>query len=212
MSTFISILSSRENLMLENINGAIFNTFMLPFEKLLLDKQRNFLIDNAYGNILEVGSGTGINFNYYNIKNIETLTVVDLKFNKFIKSKNLNKLIEINYIKSDIESLPFKDNQFDSIVCTLVLCSVNNPITALNEFKRVLKPNGKLLVLEHIIPPNSEKYQKIAHKLNPTWHTIGKCNINRDTINLINICSFKNLKLNILGKECFIFMSGIYTK
>ena len=69
----------------------IFNLFMLPFEKISLHKRRNELINKVNGKVLEIGSGGGINFNYYNPKNIDFLTVIDLKFNKFIINHKLNK-------------------------------------------------------------------------------------------------------------------------
>ena len=67
----------------------IFNLFMLPFEKISLNKRRKELITRANGKVLEIGSGGGINFNYYNPKNIESLEVLDLKFNKFILNHKL---------------------------------------------------------------------------------------------------------------------------
>ena len=69
----------------------IFNLFIFPFEKVLLHKRRKELITNVKGKVLEIGSGGGVNFNYYNSKNIELLNVLDLKFNKFIMNHKLNK-------------------------------------------------------------------------------------------------------------------------
>ena len=76
----------------------IFNLFILPFEKVLLHKRRQELITNVKGKVLEIGSGGGVNFNYYNSKNIELLNVLDLKFNKFIMNHKLNKEMNINYM------------------------------------------------------------------------------------------------------------------
>ncbi|MGG5460176.1 class I SAM-dependent methyltransferase [Clostridium sp. B9] len=196
--------------MFNNIKAIIFNTFMTPFEAFFLKKRRKNLISQAKGNILEVAAGTGVNLDYYNIDNIDSLTLLDLEFNKFIKNKDLNKSIKINYIEGNMESMPFEDNHFDCIVSTLSLCSVDNPKKALSEFKRVLKPKGKFISIEHIIPPNSKKYQNIANRFNSTWHKIGKCNINRETFKTIKECGFKELHSELFGKECFIFILGIY--
>lgn len=112
----------------------IFNLFILPFEKVLLHKRRKELITNVKGKVLEIGSGGGVNFNYYNSKNIELLNVLDLKFNKFIMNHKLNKEMNINYITANAEKLPFDDKSFDTVVATLVLCSIDNPNKALEEY------------------------------------------------------------------------------
>ena len=96
------------------------------------------------GKVLEIGSGGGVNFNYYNSKNIELLNVLDLKFNKFIMNHKLNKEMNINYITANAEKLPFDDKSFDTVVATLVLCSIDNPNKALEEIHRVLKDDGKI--------------------------------------------------------------------
>ena len=112
----------------------IFNLFIFPFEKVLLHKRRKELITNVKGKVLEIGSGGGVNFNYYNSKNIELLNVLDLKFNKFIMNHKLNKEMNINYITANAEKLPFDDKSFDTVVATLVLCSIDNPNKALEEY------------------------------------------------------------------------------
>ena len=109
----------------------IFNLFMLPFEKISLNKRRKELITKANGKVLEIGSGGGINFNYYNPKNIKSLKVLDLKFNKFILNHKLNKKINIDYITANAENLPFEDKTFDTVVVTLTFCAINNPTKAL---------------------------------------------------------------------------------
>ena len=128
----------------------IFNLFILPFEKVLLHKRRQELITNVKGKVLEIGSGGGVNFNYYNSKNIELLNVLDLKFNKFIMNHKLNKEMNINYITANAEKLPFDDKSFDTVVATLVLCSIDNPNKALEEIHRVLKDDGKLIFISSI--------------------------------------------------------------
>lgn len=129
------------------ITPKIFNLFMKPFEKRALSKRRKELIPKVYGNVLEIGAGTGVNFDYYSSNKLVKLTVLDLKFNSFIRSKPLNKKIKINYIEGSAEELPFEDETFDCVVSTLIYCSVENPQRALSEVYRVLKPGGKCILL-----------------------------------------------------------------
>lgn len=189
----------------------IFNLFMLPFEKISLNKRRKELITKANGKVLEIGSGGGINFNYYNPKNIESLEVLDLKFNKFILNHKLNKKINIDYITANAENLPFEDKTFDTVVVTLTFCAINNPTKALKEIYRVLKNDGKLIFIEHVLP-HDKCCRKLAHSLNSTWKKIGKCNINRDTYKYIENADFKICNYEKFGNKIFLFIKGIAYK
>ena len=196
---------------MNEINNLIFNIFMLPFEKLALHKRRQELIGEVSGNVLEIGSGGGVNFNYYKKELISKLTILDLKFNKSIKSHKLNKEMDINYLIANAEELPFKDNTFDSVVITLTLCAIENQEKALKEVYRVLKPGGKLYFIEHVIP-EEQHYVKIANCFNSTWKKIGKCNINRATHKTIENVNFKITEFERFGKECLVFVRGIGIK
>ena len=172
----------------------IFNLFIFPFEKVLLHKRRKELITNVKGKVLEIGSGGGVNFNYYNSKNIE-----------------LNKEMNINYITANAEKLPFDDKSFDTVVAILVLCSIDNPNKALEEIHRVLKDDGKLIFIEHVIP-HEKFYRDLAHYLNGTWKKIGKCNINCDTYKNIENANFKISNYETFGNKVFVFIKGIAYK
>jgi len=189
----------------------IFNLFMLPFEKISLHKRRNELINKVNGKVLEIGSGGGINFNYYNPKNIDFLTVIDLKFNKFIINHKLNKEINIEYIIANAENLPFEDKSFDNVVVTLTFCAINNPKNALKEIYRVLKDDGKLIFIEHVLP-HDKYYRNLANSLNNIWKKIGKCNINCDTYKNIEDANFKITNYEKFGNKVFTFIKGIAYK
>lgn len=189
----------------------IFNLFMLPFEKISLHKRRQEIITKANGKVLEIGSGGGVNFNYYDSKKIESLDVLDLKFNKFIMNHKLNKEMNINYITANAEKLPFADKSFDTVVATLIFCSINNPNNALKEIHRVLKDDGQLIFIEHVLP--HDKFCKdLANFLNGTWKKIAKCNINCDTYKNIENANFKISNYDKFGNKVFVFIKGIAYK
>ncbi len=189
----------------------IFNLFMLPFEKISLHKRRKELISKANGNVLEIGSGGGINFNYYNSKNINSLKILDLKFNKLILNHKLNKQMDIDYIIANAENLTFKDESFDTVIVTLTLCAIDNPNKALSEINRVLKQDGKLIFIEHVLP--HDKFRcNLAHSLNSIWKKVGKCNINRDTYKIIENANFKIDNYEKFGNKVFVFIKGIAYK
>lgn len=194
-----------------DISPRIFDLFMKPLEKRALSKRRSELIPQAKGNVLEIGAGTGVNFDYYIDENISKLTVVELKLNNLITNKPLNSHININYVVGSVEKLPFSDEIFDSVVSTLVYCSVDNPEKALSEVYRVLKPGGRMYFIEHVLP-EEKLYRNLVNALNDTWRCIGKCNVNRETHSLIKKAKFRVESFEQFGKGSFIFIKGIGVK
>ncbi|CAH2214401.1 class I SAM-dependent methyltransferase [Tepidibacter aestuarii] len=189
----------------------IFNIFMKPFEQKALHERRSNLISKVNGNVLELGAGTGINFNYYRNEKISKLTIMDLEFNNIIKNHSFNKSMNINYVEGNAENIPFPDNTFDSVVSTLIYCSIDNPELALSEVFRVLKPGGRMYFIEHVLPKKGH-YRKLLNRLNGVWKMIGKCNVNRETLKLIQKTNFKVVDFERFGKACFIFIKGIGIK
>ncbi len=153
---------------------------MESLEKVLI-KHRKFLINQiSGGDVLEVGSGTGVNFSLYpdkaNIFAIEPSAPMYKKSLKRLLNKNI-KVYNIG-IEEVIDNLDIP-NQFDYILTTLVLCTISDPDKAAETYHKLLKPNGKLLVLEHIHSTGTTygKFQKIV---NPIWKPFADgCNLTR---------------------------------
>ena len=196
---------------MSELRAKLFDIFMIPLEKITLNNIRKELIPKASGRILEIGAGTGRNFNYYTTKNIDKLTVMDLEFNKAIKNHPLNNKIKIDYIAGDAETLPFENNTFNSVVATLIFCSIDNAEKALSEVYRVLKPGGKLYFIEHVLP-EGKHCRHVVNSFNNTWKKIGKCNINRETFKLIEVANFKVTNYERIGNKYLIFIKGIGIK
>ena len=137
---------------MNEINNLIFNIFMFPFEKLALHKRRQELIGKVSGNVLEIGSGGGVNFNYYKKELISKLTIIDLKFNKSIKSHKLNKEMDINYLIANAEELPFKDGEIDVMTVCASFHHFPNPQNFAKESARVMKSEGYIYITEIYLP------------------------------------------------------------
>ncbi len=159
---------------------------MTSFEAKIEDDRKNML-GKLKGKVLDVGSGTGVNFEFFNDQ-VKVFAVEPSKpmLDKSIK-KVKNKDIELlNFDVNDkkLHSI-LKENSLDAIVSTLVLCTISNPELALDNFKKWLKPNGKLIVLEHI--HSDKKFKGLFENIiNPFWKVIGDgCNLNRHTDELI---------------------------
>jgi ubiquinone/menaquinone biosynthesis C-methylase UbiE len=119
-------------------------------EKLLgVGRMRRELFALATGTVLDVGCGYGSNFEY--LTNAAHITGVDVSLVMLDMAREharqLN--IEVDLRQGDVEALDFPDHAFDTVISALATCSYLNPIAALHEMKRVCKPDGRLLLLEH---------------------------------------------------------------
>lgn len=181
-----------------------------PYEKYVLPKvvhwacdqrsskiQRTKIIPLAAGNVLEIGIGSGLNLPFYDHKKMRSLTAIDPSVEIWnLNQYNVNKLnFDFKFVQAFAEQIPLKSNSFDSIVITYSLCSIQDIVKAMNEMKRVLKPNGKLLFCEHGIAPD-KSVKNLQNTINPVWKRVGGgCNLNRDIPKLISDNGFKIIEL-----------------
>ncbi|MBN2001602.1 class I SAM-dependent methyltransferase [candidate division KSB1 bacterium] len=158
------------------------------------------MLSGLTGKILEVGVGTGVNFEHYN-PDIE-VTGIDPspymipqaeKKRALLLLPNRITLFNIGcgYPEMEKKIVPLS---LDAVVCTLVLCTIPNPEKALVNFKKWLKPGGRLVILEHI-----RSHRKIAGKLqdifNPVWEKVTEgCQLNRSTDQLLMFSGFRLLR------------------
>ncbi len=150
-------------------------------EFLILRHYRKKLVSQTKGKVLEIGIGTGRNLPYYP-KGCEIIGVdLSEKMLEISRSFALNLGLSVTLLTMDVENLAFKDNTFDTVLCTLSLCTVPNPIQALYEMKRVCKPEGTILLLEHVRSHNSF-IGKLQDWLTPLIVRKIGCHLNRDTI------------------------------
>jgi ubiquinone/menaquinone biosynthesis C-methylase UbiE len=181
-----------------------YDTFMSPLERKKFTRIRTELLKGAAGNVLELGSGTGVNFPFY--KYAEKVTA--LEPSRYMIDQSISKLeaatIPIKTVHASAEELPFEDETFDTIVGTLVFCTIPHPELAIKEMKRVCKPEGKILLFEHVKMDNPS----LAHLqewLTPFWKKIcDGCHLNRDTLNLLKEQELKVIKMKTFYKGLFI--------
>jgi demethylmenaquinone methyltransferase/2-methoxy-6-polyprenyl-1,4-benzoquinol methylase len=128
------------------------NIVLWPLERLFFGHFRWSLLHELSGRILEVGVGTGKNLPYYDHQRVQ-LTGVDLSQGLLKRACRLSTRLHfpVDLRPMDAEHLEFPDQAFDVVVCTFVLCSVPSPILVLQEMARVLKPDGQILMLEHVL-------------------------------------------------------------
>jgi ubiquinone/menaquinone biosynthesis C-methylase UbiE len=168
----------------------VYDFLMKPLEAGKFKKIRKNLLEKAQGRILEIGSGTGVNFPLY-----KDVTQVDaIEPSLFMRTKSLKRIdlssvpIQTYLIKA--EKLPFPENTFDTVVGTLVFCTIPDPKKALSEIKRVSKPDARLLLFEHV-KMEQPFLAKMQEGLTPFWKRIcDGCHLNRDTVSLLRESDF----------------------
>jgi ubiquinone/menaquinone biosynthesis C-methylase UbiE len=121
-------------------------------EKSFMNPLRKEVIDQARGLVLEIGAGNGLNFAFYDPDRVERVeaTEPDSAMLGFARARAAKARVPVNLTQAPVEKLPFADESFDSAVVTLVFCSVGDPGRGLSEVRRVLKPGGSLLMVEHV--------------------------------------------------------------
>jgi ubiquinone/menaquinone biosynthesis C-methylase UbiE len=145
------------------------------------------LLRQAAGRTLEIGAGTGLNLAHYTDAVTE---LVVTEPDPFMATRLRDRLAaeppkpaDARVVEAPAEQLPFEDGSFDTVVSTLVLCSVNAPDRAVAEIVRVLNPAGRLLCVEHVRSPDNRRLAAWQDRLERPWGWMsGGCHPNRDTL------------------------------
>ena len=156
-------------------------------------KQREKVVPLAEGSVLEIGVGSGLNFKFYDSHKVERLYALDPSDERWSLAKKQisNHHLQIEFIKGVAEAVPIEDSTIDTIVITYTLCTIVDVDAALSEFRRVLKPGGKLIFCEHGISPE-KSVQRWQNLLSPIWKKLGGgCNLNRNIPELIRNGAFE---------------------
>jgi ubiquinone/menaquinone biosynthesis C-methylase UbiE len=171
-----------------------YDQLMMDAEERCLREWRQSLLKNLSGTVLELGCGTGANLEFYP----EAVKDLQLIEPNHTMRQNLDKKLlqyprlQVKTLDFKGELLPFPANHFDSVVSTLVLCSVKNPRQMLSETYRVLKPNGKLIFIEHVAATENLSRLKWQKRLEPFWKILNcGCHLTRPTERSITEAGFK---------------------
>lgn len=189
----------------------LYRSVFLPWgiEKLMSRERfttlRKRALAEVAGDVLEIGFGTGLNLSHYHPERVRRLVIVDS--NRGMKRRATKRIacspIEIEAKLLSAESLPLDDDSMDCVVSTWTLCSISDVEQALAEIRRVLKPQGRFIFIEHGLAPDA-KVRAWQHRLNPFQRFCGGgCNLNRDMRALIGGSgfSFDELETFYMEKE-----------
>jgi len=170
--------------------AALYDRMMAPLERGRFQAIRKQLLRQARGKVVEIGSGTGVNFPYYTAAE----HVIALDPAPFMVARSLPRAtqaaVPITVLLARAEALPFAAHTFDTVVGTLVFCTIPDPLQALCELQRISKPAGTALFFEHV-----RVHRPLAGRLQDgltlVWKRLaGGCHLNRDTLALLTQAGF----------------------
>ena len=156
-------------------------------------KLRAQIVPQATGEVLEIGIGSGLNLAFYDPNKVTSITGVDpaaqMQALALTRADDIDIPVEI--IAVDVQGIHAATDRFDTIVMTFTLCSIVDPIAALNEMARVLKPDSRLLFCEHGLAPDIS-VERWQHRLTPWWKPLaGGCHLDRNIPALLAAGGFR---------------------
>jgi len=151
------------------------------------------------GRLLEIGVGTGRNLSYH--REGHSVVAIDISPGMLAKAKaKARKLrLSVDLRLMDAQHMDFPDESFDAAVATFVFCSVPDPVLGLAEVRRVIKPGGKVFLLEHVLSKR-QPIRWMMERLNGAARAAAGANINRDTVTNVEAAGFAVLETqNLMG-------------
>jgi len=169
----------------QRVFAELYDPFFWLSERAGLAARRRALIRQAAGRVLEIGAGTGLNARHYPDGVDLVLSEPDEVMADRLRDRVATLGRPVTVVLAGAEALPFADGEFDTVVSTLVLCTVPDMDTALREIHRVLKPGGRLLFMEHV-RSESPRWARWQDRLNRPWRAFAEgCNCNRATLDVL---------------------------
>jgi ubiquinone/menaquinone biosynthesis C-methylase UbiE len=169
----------------QRVFAALYDPFFWLSERAGLAARRRALLRQAAGRVLEIGAGTGLNARHYPDDVELVLSEPDELMADRLRDRVATLGRPVTVVLAGAEALPFADGEFDTVVSTLVLCTVPDMDTALREIHRVLKPGGRLLFMEHV-RSESPRWARWQDRLNRPWRAFAEgCNCNRATLDVL---------------------------
>jgi SAM-dependent methyltransferase len=170
--------------------AALYDPIGASMERRWMGPRRRRLLAGARGAVLEIGGGTGANLVHYRDVDRVTIAEPDPFMRSRIGPKLQDSRVPVEVSSAGAEALPFPDGSFDTVVSTLVLCTVPDQEAVLEEIRRVLRPGGRLLFIEHVRAAGS--MARWQDRLEPLWRRLlGGCHPNRDTLAAIEGAGFE---------------------
>jgi ubiquinone/menaquinone biosynthesis C-methylase UbiE len=196
MTTFnltSDLRTHRQAAWLKRLNAALMARGSAGYERMVGERKRA-LLGNLSGDVLEIGPGTGPNLAYYSA-GIHWIGLEPNPYmHAYLQQAAAQRGLHVDLGSGTAEQLPGADNSLDAVVITLDLCSVTDPAGVLQEIRRVLKPGGRFIFVEHVAAPQGSRTRRFQDWLRPVWNVIGDgCHPNRETWVAIEQAGFERV-------------------
>ena len=169
--------------------AAVYDPLTRSLERAILAERRARLLDGLDGQVLDVGAGTGANLPYLRQASRVVAAEPDAAMRRRLAARLAQAAVPVELSSDPAEGLRYPDASFDAVVYTLVLCSVASPDRALAEARRVLRPSGRLIILEHV--RGTGTLARWQDRVTPLWSLLnGGCHPGRDTAAAIERAGF----------------------
>ena len=169
--------------------AAVYDPLTRSLERAILAERRARLLDGLDGQVLDVGAGTGANLPYLRQASRVVAAEPDAAMRRRLAARLAQAAVPVELSSDPAEGLRYPDASFDAVVFTLVLCSVASPDRALAEARRILRPSGRLIILEHVRGTGTRA--RWQDRLTPLWSRLNAgCQLGRDTAAAIERAGF----------------------
>ncbi len=169
--------------------AALYDRLGAAAERGWMGERRSGLLSGITGKVLEIGGGTGANLSHYRAADRVVVTEPDPFMREKLRPKLSQTRVPVEILEAGAEELPFESGSFDAVVSTLVLCTVPDQERALTEIRRVLRPGGRLVFMEHVRGAGS--VARWQDRLEPLWMKVAAgCHPNRDTVAALERAGF----------------------
>ncbi len=172
--------------------GAVYDPFFWVAERAGMARRRRRVLAAASGRVLEIGAGTGLNASHWPAA-VDELIVTEpiAELLPRVERRLRRAGREARVVAAPAEALPVADASVDTVVSTMVLCTVPDVAAALAEIRRVLRPGGRLVFLEHVRAEHALRARAQDLVFRP-WHAVGGgCRCNQDTLGLLRAAGFE---------------------
>ncbi len=169
----------------------LYDTLMLRSDSAGFADERRRLVADISGNVVELGCGTGLMFPYYS-ESVKLLAIdLDQEFLARAHERARSAVASIEVRQASAEAIPAAEHSQDAVVVSLLLCSVENIERVLGEVRRVLKPGGKLALIEHVRSDGAVA-GPLMDVLDPVWLYLNRqgCHMNRRPLTRLRQCGF----------------------
>jgi SAM-dependent methyltransferase len=172
--------------------AALYNPLFWRTERRGNAARRAHLIEQAQGRVVELGAGTGLNLEHYGADLELVLTEPYEPMARRLERRLSSSGRTAEVIRAPAEALPLPDDYADTVVSTLVLCTVEDLAGALAEARRVLRPGGRFLFIEHVAAEEGSRLRDWQRRTHAFWHSFAcGCNNDRQTEDAIRAAGFE---------------------